>query len=277
MVAGPDVPEMIDRLEAIARAAGEIILEVRDRGVEHIAKQDGSPVTEADTRAEALILDALASAWPDIPVVAEESAAAGRLPDELGSRFFLVDPLDGTREFIAGSTDFTVNIALIENGAPVAGVVGAPARGEIYLARHDQAWLVIEENGKHLRRAIAVRPCPKNPVALVSRSHLTDRTRRFLAEHGLSENLEIGSSLKFCLLACGLADIYPRFGRTMEWDTAAGDAVLRAAGGITVEPDGEPLRYGKRENGFANPDFIACTHHPRLASVIPAPFSDNHP
>lgn len=257
---------MLIVFEALAIEAGAAIMAVRAKGIEARTKEDQSPVTEADERAERIIVDGLAGHFPDIPVVAEEEIATGHVPRALGSRFFLVDPLDGTKEFVAGREDFTVNIALIENGAPVAGIVYAPARAVLYAGAGRAAYratvgsisptAVIER-----RMPLLPEPEPEPRRVVASRNHLTVETQDYLAGlHGCS-TVNIGSSLKFCLLAEGSADLYPRFSRTMEWDTAAGDAVLRAAGGRTETLDGQPLAYGKRnqahDSDFANPYFIA--------------------
>jgi 3'(2'),5'-bisphosphate nucleotidase len=221
-------------------------------------------VTAADQAAEAIILAHLASAAPGVPVVAEEQAAAGGAPVVAG-RFFLVDPLDGTKEFVAGRDEFTVNIALVEHGVPVLGVVGAPALGRLFAG--DVARRVAFElraaaaSLEPLRLPLKVRATPPGgPVAVASRSHGSDATEAWLAAAGVAGRVSIGSSLKFCLLAAGEADVYPRFGPTMEWDTAAGHAVVLAAGGVVREPDGRPLRYGKP--GFRNPSFIASAGDP---------------
>ncbi|MGE0847859.1 MAG: 3'(2'),5'-bisphosphate nucleotidase CysQ [Flavobacteriaceae bacterium] len=248
---------MIETFMDLAIRAGETILQIRERGAAAMLKEDRSPVTEADTAAEAIILDGLHRAWPDIPVIAEEAATAGALP-EVGRRFFLVDPLDGTKEFIRGDDSFTVNIALVEDRMPSAGVVLAPARAQAWSGRGNAAALYRLGGGKvAASQAIGVRPCPASPVAVASRSHRDPQTDAFLAERGVTEVTSIGSSLKFCLLAEGTADLYPRFGPTMEWDTAAGHAVLNAAGGRVTGLDGGPFLYGKKEAGFRNPGFIA--------------------
>lgn len=240
-------------LEAVARSAGEVIMQVYC-GSPHVQlKTDGSPVTAADRAAEKIILEALASLAPRIAVISEENERSHGLaaPD----RFFLVDPLDGTKEFLkkdkAGA--FTVNIALIENGRPVLGVVYAPALDRLFTGI---AGTGASEICSGERRTIAVRKtAARDPVAVASSSHRDDATERWLADHGIKNTISIGSSLKFCLLACGEADVYPRFGTTMEWDTAAGDAVLRAAGGFVVTPDNRPFAYGKP--GYRNGPFIA--------------------
>lgn len=259
----PDAATFIAGLERAALSAGQIILDFYANGVDVSHKSDASPVTEADHAAEAVILAALQSLTPDIPVIAEEEVAAGRIPELVGSRFYLVDPLDGTKEFLLRNGDFTVNIALIENGVPVLGVVYAPVRGQMFIGSGNGAEEVaIGADGAILSRApIRVRASPTKPVAVASRSHRTPETDACLVDFDVEHCVTVGSSLKFCLLARGEADLYPRFSRTMEWDTAAGDAVLRAAGGTTSTLDGKPLVYGKRnqlhDSDFANPHFIA--------------------
>ncbi|MDI7860651.1 3'(2'),5'-bisphosphate nucleotidase CysQ [Rhizobiaceae bacterium n13] len=254
---------MLKVLEQAALAAGQAILDVYSAGPSVTLKDDASPVTEADERAEAIILARLAEAFPDIPVIAEESVAAGRIPDTDGKPFFLVDPLDGTKEFINRRDDFTVNIALIRDGVPVAGVVYAPAQGVAYSADNGRAEkLVVDSNFEIAERhEIHCRAGREALTAVASRSHITPETEEFLVENDIDDCKTVGSSLKFCLVAEGLADVYPRFGRTMEWDTAAGDAVLRAAGGRVEMTDGQPFTYGKKNQfddcDFANPGFIA--------------------
>nr|WP_156542602.1 3'(2'),5'-bisphosphate nucleotidase CysQ [Agrobacterium vitis] len=249
--------------EKAAIAAGRDIMDVFQNGPTVRTKSDASPVTEADERAEAIILAALAAQFPAIPVVAEEAVAAGNIPQTRGQPFILVDPLDGTKEFIRKSSDFTVNIALIEAGVPVMGIVYAPARGEAYIGDRSGALKIeIDANFQPVsRHSISVRIPSAKMIAVASRSHSGPETEEFLVTHAITDTRSVGSSLKFCLVAEGTADVYPRFGRTMEWDTAAGDAVLRAAGGMTVGPDGAPLLYGKRDqlddSDFANPSFIA--------------------
>lgn len=249
--------------EDAALAAGRVIMDVFHRGTEVSLKSDNSPVTEADRMAEEVILSVLEKSFPATPVIAEEQVAAGSTPTHLGGRFFLVDPLDGTKEFINRREDFTVNIALIENGVPIVGVVYAPAKHVLYFGDGNGAtrstvspdYTIIDTVPIAARRPSSVR------VAVASRSHLTPETKIFLDEQNIAEFTSVGSSLKFCLVAEGNADLYPRFGRTMEWDTAAGDAVLRAAGGQTTTIDGTILIYGKIKQisdvDFANPYFIS--------------------
>ena len=250
---------LLDAMIEAAGIAGDEVLRIRGAGYVVHSKADHSPVTAADQAAEAIILAHLARAAPGVPVVAEEQAAAGAAP-EVAGRFFLVDPLDGTKEFVAGRDEFTVNIALIEDGVPVLGVVGAPALGRMFagdVARRESFELRrVAASPEPVRWQLRVRATPAGgPVAVASRSHGSDATEAWLATAGISARVSIGSSLKFCLLAAGEADVYPRFGPTMEWDTAAGHAVVLAAGGVVYDTEGRPLRYGKP--GFRNPSFIA--------------------
>lgn len=261
--AGSDNQAVQAVFEQLALDAGRKIMEIFHAGCAVSEKQDASPVTEADHAAEEIILRGLRAAFPDIPCVAEEEAAAGILPTELGGAFFLVDPLDGTKEFVKRSGDFTVNIALVRDGKPEIGVVYAPMNRRFFSARPGKAEILElgPTDSVTARRAISVRDRAGGLTIVASRSHRTPETDSFIDGFEAAEIVSVGSSLKFCLLACGEADIYPRFGRTMEWDTAAGDAILRAAGGSTSTVEGLPLAYGKREQAhdsdFANPHFIA--------------------
>jgi 3'(2'), 5'-bisphosphate nucleotidase len=239
--------------------AGAAIMAVFDGDFDVQVKADQSPVTVADQAAETVILGALARLAPGVPVVAEEEAAAGRIPD-VGARFFLVDPLDGTKEFIRRGTDFTVNIGLIENGAPTLGVVFAPARDTLYVGdvTLDQAWREARRPGdtaSGAKIALKVKPPGDRLTAVASKSHDTPETEAYLKAQGVAERVSIGSSLKFCLVASGDADLYPRPAPTCEWDTAAGHAVLLAAGGAVYDLSGAPLPYGKPK--FFNPGFLA--------------------
>lgn len=244
--------DLLERLAATAREAGARILELYESGCGVSEKPDCSSVTEADLAAEAIILAALADYAPGIPVVAEESCAAGRVPS-VGARFFLVDPLDGTRDFVDRGHDFTVNIGLIENGLPKLGVVQVPVTGDLYGGIVGTgAWREVDG----VRHSIHVRqPPPGGPVALVSKSHFTPGTTAFLDRHGATERRPVGSSLKYCLIAAGEADLSARDGPTSEWDTAAGHAVLAAAGGRMETLDGKTLTYGKP--GFLNAGLVA--------------------
>ncbi len=245
---------LLPALETVARQAGALILDVYagDFAVEN--KADESPVTEADRRAEALILPVLAGLAPGVPIIAEEEAAAGRLPAVGSGPFWLVDPLDGTKEFVKRSGEFTVNIGLIVDGAPVLGVVFAPALGWLWSA----AGTATAVGPDGVRRPLTCRPIPRSePVVLASRLHGSgELLDRFLSTLRRPTIARAGSSLKFCRIAEGVADFYPRFGPTSEWDTAAGHAVLAAAGGVVTLPDGAPFTYGKP--GFLNRDgFLA--------------------
>jgi 3'(2'), 5'-bisphosphate nucleotidase len=258
--------EFLVALADIAWNAGEIILRHYDAGVEARRKVDQSPVTAADEDAEAFILAELRKRWPDVPIIAEEEAAAGKTTS-IGARFFLVDPLDGTKEFISRNGEFTVNIAEIENGKPVRGVVYAPAKNRLFMGeRETGAFEVPTVRGDQpdlaAATAISARvPAADGLVAVASRSHRDYNTEEYLKKFPVKDFVAAGSSLKFCLIATGEADIYPRLGRTMEWDTAAGHAVLDAAGGNVATIDGRPFTYGKVEEKFANPFFVARGRH----------------
>lgn len=239
----------LDDVITAAREAADAVLEVYATEFEARTKQDGSPVTEADERAQEIILRHLGN---ELPIIAEEDATAGS--ETPVGPFWLVDPLDGTKEFLSRNGEFTINIARVEDGVPVLGVVLAPAKGRLFAAAPGQAPFVEDADG---RREITVREVPPEGATIVSsRSHGdAEALDRFTADRRVAASVSAGSSLKFCLVAAGEADIYPRFGRTMEWDTAAGHAVVLAAGGRVTELSGEPLRYGKP--GFENPHFIA--------------------
>lgn len=265
---------LLDALIDAALEAGRITLDVYDQDFEVAFKADESPVTAADSAAEAVILRHLARAAPGIPVVAEEEAAAGRVP-VTGSEFFLVDPLDGTKEFVQKRGDFTVNIALIRNGVPVLGVVYAPANSRLFAGTvFDETAFQSVQNARVTQHAprvpMQVRSAPaKGITAVASRSHRTPDTDAYLAQFTVDQLVSVGSSLKFCLVAAGEADLYPRMGPTMEWDTAAGHAVLLAAGGSVVNLDGSPFRYAKPE--FRNPGFIAFGDPTLLAAAKAKP------
>ncbi|HYK25932.1 MAG TPA: 3'(2'),5'-bisphosphate nucleotidase CysQ [Steroidobacteraceae bacterium] len=262
-------------LEALIDAAlegGRAVRQIYRRGFAVHRKEDATPVTDADHASEAIIIAHLARTAPSIPVVAEEAVAAGRTP-AIGAEFFLVDPLDGTREFVARRGEFTVNIALVRAGAPVLGVVYAPECGANGLLYAGDATSGVAFRGEPqadgrlvAREPIRVRTVPRSGLtAVASRSHGSRETDVYLDRYAVSERVSIGSSLKFCLLAEGKADLYPRLGTTMEWDTAAGHAVLAAAGGSVIAPDGKPLAYGK--TGFRNTWFIAS------GSLVPLPIA----
>jgi 3'(2'), 5'-bisphosphate nucleotidase len=255
-----DASALVQSLIYTAQRGGAAIMAVYATDFVVRGKQDASPVTEADEAAEKIILADLAAIAPGIPVVAEEAVAAGLVP-VIADRFFLVDPLDGTREFVSRRDEFTVNVALIEAGQPILGVVFAPARRELYWGdvRAGKAGRIdADPDGTmpSMGTPISARPLPTcGLTAVASRSHRTPETDTFLANYSVAEFRSIGSSLKFCLVAAGEADIYPRVGTTMEWDTAAGHAVLAAAGGRVTGLEGEPLLYGKP--GFRNGNFVA--------------------
>lgn len=245
--------------------AGAIEMRHYRAGVSIETKADASPVTIADREAEAVLVAAIEVAAPGVPIIAEEAVAAGLMP-ALGAEFFLVDPLDGTREFIAQRGEFTVNIALIRDGAPVFGIVYAPASEEFYVtlgADHAAMAQVTPREGPSALDEIGLAPIrarapdPAALVALVSRSHATPETEAFLARFAIASRTSAGSSLKFCAIARGAADIYPRLSPTMAWDTAAGHAVLSAAGGSVTTLDGQPLHYGTSSATLRNPHFVA--------------------
>ncbi|WP_421694045.1 3'(2'),5'-bisphosphate nucleotidase CysQ [Aestuariivirga sp.] len=251
----PFMQSLID----LAVLAGSEIMAIYATDFSAKAKGDLTPVTEADEAAEKIILAGLAKTNPQIPVISEEAASAGRIP-EVSEKFFLVDPLDGTKEFISRNGEFTVNIALVEGGVPVAGVVYAPALKRIFWGEDGQgaAQGRIEGDAAAAWQPLGVRALPADGATVVaSRSHRDQATEDYLKSVKVKALCSAGSSLKFCLVAAAEADLYPRFGRTMEWDTAAGHAVLRAAGGKVVTVEGPALTYGKRQRGYDNPGFIA--------------------
>ena len=237
---------------ALARLAGAEVMRVYETDFEVRTKADSSPVTEADEAAEAVILAGLERLAPGIPVIAEEAYGAGHRPDTGGGVFWLVDALDGTKEFVKRNGEFTVNIGLVERGAPVFGVVHAPALGTTYWGRGKAAFA--SEAGAE-PQPISARPPPAAGLTVItSRTHRGGEAE-FLKDFTVNEQIHTGSSVKFCLIARGRADIYPRLGPTSEWDTGAGDAVLRAAGGRVETLDGALLTYGKQD--FHNPEFVA--------------------
>ena len=253
-MANSDHARLVAGLIAAAEVAGAEIMAIYRSDFAVRDKADASPVTAADEQAERLILAAVAELAPGLPVVAEESVAAGRLPDISGGRFFLVDPLDGTREFISRNGEFTVNIALIEAGRPTLGVVHLPALGETYWSPGDgTAWR--RRDGGAPERIACRKPAADGLVVVASRSHRDAKTDDYLAQFQVKQLISAGSSLKLCRLAEGAADMYPRLGRTMEWDIAAGHAVLLGAGGTVTTLDGTPLGYGKP--GLDKPHFVA--------------------
>lgn len=258
-----DADRLMTRLIAIAKEAGDVVLAGFGGECAQEIKADASPVTEYDRAAELLIGRHLAADFPGIALVGEEDISAGHVPPDLGRRFFLVDPLDGTKEFVAGVPDFTVNIALIEDGHPACGVVLAPAHGELFVGSAAGAFKSrLQRDGTWTPfQPIRARERPAEIIALVSRSHRTAATDSYLQPFRLDAVIPMGSSLKYCRIAEGVADLYACFGRTMEWDIAAAHAVLTAAGGDISQFDGAPLTYGRRGSGdgtdFANPAFVA--------------------
>lgn len=254
-----DRTALLAALSEASVRAGEVIMRFYRTQLTVTRKSDSSPVTDADSAAEAIILEALAMIAPNVPVVAEEEVAAGRVPTTAGN-FFLVDPLDGTKEFIEQRGDFTVNIALIENGAPSLGVVYAPVERRLFAGdvATGKAWsaMVAENGGIGPQSSIRIRLAPKDGItAVASRSHSSGPTHDYLTQYPVRECVSRGSSLKICMVAAGVADLYPRLTPTYEWDIAAGDAVLRAAGGTLRALDGKNMVYGKER--FFNPGFVA--------------------
>lgn len=240
---------LIASLEPAVISAGAVIMEIYERADGHDIKDDGSPVTEADKAAEKILLEALGKFAPEIPVVSEENPESHKLPAP--DTFFLVDPLDGTREFVRrdGKGAFTVNIGLIENGEPTLGIVHAPALNKMF---HGAKCMGAFENHIPIKTMM---PESGKPIAVASQSHRDPETDQWLKNNAIEETISIGSSIKFCLLANGQAHLYPRFSPTMEWDTAAGDAILRAAGGMVSSLDGKDFSYGKPE--YRNGNFLA--------------------
>ena len=242
-------------LAKICEAAARLILPLWRSGLAVTHKADESPVTEADRQGETLILKALAERFPDIPVVSEEDASEFGAPEEIGPRFFLVDPLDGTKAFVRGDPNFTVNIGLIEHGRPVAGAVCAPPSGEVWYTSGSG---VLKRTGDGAAHAVHVRPWPNGKaIALISHTMKPETADKLAEEYGFHLRQPMDSSIKLCRIAEGAADIYPRHGPTMEWDVAAGQAVLEAAGGKVTTPEGEPFTYGKAQDGFRNGWFVA--------------------
>lgn len=251
----------------LASEAGRVVMDVYATDFEVRTKADRSPVSEADERAEAVLAPGVQALLPGVPVVAEEAVSVGGLP-QVHAEFLLIDPVDGTREFVSRNGDFTVNIALVRDGIPVAGVVYAPARGRVFVAAGTaSAGSLAPGDAVDGLEPIQTRAYPEDGlVAVASRSHLDADTAAFLDRLRPADTRSAGSSLKFCLVAAGEADVYPRFGPTMEWDTAAGDAVLRAAGGTVVDDRGALLRYGKVESGLRNGPFVCWGGEPLLSS-----------
>ncbi|MGQ3675558.1 3'(2'),5'-bisphosphate nucleotidase CysQ [Xanthobacter sp. TB0139] len=266
--AAPTDAPLLASLAEIALQAGIVIRRIEADGITALQKNDRSPVTEADRAAEKLICAALAKLLPGTPVVAEEAMAekgvqalAG-MGAELAERFVLVDPLDGTKEFISGNGEYTVNIAVIEKGVPVLGVVYAPARNLLFAGRPGAAFRATRAPGDAVAmeswEAISCREVPQGPITVAaSRSHGDPKTDALISQYEVAERIPAGSALKFGLVAEGRVDLYPRLGTVMEWDSAAGHALVSAAGGVITRPDGSPLTYGHPENDFKVHGFIA--------------------
>ena len=246
-----DHAAMLAVFERLARQAGAAIMAHYEQDCRLDDKVDASPLTAADLAADKIICAGLRAAYPDIDLVTEEQTDTHQAVKG-DDHYFLIDPLDGTKEFLSKNGQFTVNIALIEKGEAVAGVVYAPALNRMFLGAKGLGATETDEAGT---RPVHVRPMPQNPVAVASRSHRSPETDIFLAGHNITECVSAGSSLKFCLVATGEADIYPRFGPTMEWDTAAGQAIIEAAGGAVLTPEGQKFRYGKKDH--RNGNFVA--------------------
>lgn len=246
---------LLNDVSALALEAGAAILKLYESGVEVTTKADKTPVTDADRAAEDIILPGLQRLTPDIPIVSEEAVATSGFPQNVGNRFWLVDPLDGTREFISRNGEFTVNIALIEDRRATFGVLLAPAKGLLY-AGYGPGTAMLGRDGGPPRPIAARRPPPEGLTVLISRSHSEKATvDEFLARYPVRDRKAVGSALKFGVLAEGEGDLYVRLGRTMEWDTAAGHAVLVSAGGRVETIDGKEFLYAKP--GFENPHFTA--------------------
>ncbi|WP_210485187.1 3'(2'),5'-bisphosphate nucleotidase CysQ family protein [Microvirga antarctica] len=261
-------------LAEIAIAAGRVLRRMECAFIEKRVKEDGSPTTLADLAAEELIIRRLNEVWPGVPVVAEETASDA-LP---GTYFFLVDPLDGTGDFIYGTGEYSVNIALVHGSRPVAAVVSAPAMGRIWIAGDAAQTAIIppeDEPAELLWEAVRARPAPKDDlIALVSRRHGDHATESCLSTLSIGTRRMTSSALKFCLIASGEADVYVRCGPTMEWDTAAGDHLLKKAGGLVIGPGGHPLTYGHADRRYLNGPFAAlgdAALAPRLSLPVACP------
>jgi 3'(2'), 5'-bisphosphate nucleotidase len=275
---GPEITphqaeQVLDGLTEIVSRAAQATLATPFSSVAHRTKKDLSPVTAADEASEALILEGLAGLMPGVPVIAEESV--GRMPpDALGPSFLVVDPLDGTKEFLAGRDEFTVNVALVTNGTPIAGIIAAPALGLIWRgvvggkAERLRLKLGAPPSEAYDRSYIRARPAPARLTVATSRTHLDEVTEDFLSRLPVAKRYLCGSAVKFCHIAEGTADIYPRLSPTREWDVAAGCAILAAAGGVVTTPAGTPLHFGRSAEKFLVPAFVAWGDP---AIVKPAP------
>ncbi len=260
--------QLMDDLSAlIARACAEIGATSPTTMVRRL-KPDQSPVTAADEASETVILQGLTQILPKMPVVAEESASAAA-PANLTGSFVIVDPLDGTREFLAGRDEFTINLAIVTRGLPVAGIIAAPKQGQLWrgVIGHGAERLRLSGGSSGPAEAISTRPWPDAPVAVVSRSHMDAATDKFISALGPTTRVPCGSAIKFCHIAEGTADIYPRLATTCEWDVAAGHALVVAAGGLVTAPLGIPLTYGRAAENFRVPAFVAWGDHGKAAAV----------
>jgi 3'(2'), 5'-bisphosphate nucleotidase len=260
--------QMLDQLTIIVARACAVIRAISPAAAERQLKPDQSPVTAADIASEAAILEGLARLLPAAPVVSEEMASA-KAPPALDGSFFVVDPLDGTREFIAGRDEFTVNLAIVTRGMPILGIIAAPNRGQLWRgivgARAERMRLLAD--GADSPQTIHTRRWPDVGVAVVSRSHLDPDTEKFLEGLKPIERMPSGSAIKFCQVAEGTADVYPRLATTCEWDVAAGHALVVAAGGVVTKPNGESLTFGHADKNFRVPSFIAWGDPIKAASV----------
>lgn len=285
MTRGPEITRQLaeqhlDALTDLVARAAAVTLATSFSEVAHRIKTDLTPVTAADEASEALIVAGLAELLPGVPVIAEEEAAAGRRLSSIEPSFIIVDPLDGTREFLAGRDEFTVNVGIVTNGVPIAGLIAAPARGLLWRGivggTAERLHLRIGSGQSaslakaYGRTPIHTRPAPGRLTVATSRSHLDENTEDFLARLPLAKRYLCGSSVKFCYLAQGEADIYPRLSPTREWDLAAGCAILAAAGGAVIRPQGGPLAFGRMAEKFLVPGFIAVGDPSIIASLPPA-------
>ncbi|MCK9908669.1 3'(2'),5'-bisphosphate nucleotidase CysQ [Microbacteriaceae bacterium K1510] len=260
---------LLDDLTALVARASTLIRTMAEKGVSRRFKEDKSPVTAADEASEALILEGLARLLPDVPVIAEEMAARGELPP-LDASFLVVDPLDGTKEFLAGTDEFTVNVAIVTRGVPILGVVSAPNRGLVWRgvvgAKAERLRMLLDSADE--AQPIRTRRWPeREPVAVMSRSHLDPSTEAFLARLGPLARKPSGSAIKFCQIAEGAADVYPRLATVCEWDVAAGQALLVAAGGTVITPEGRPVAYGRSAENFRVSAFVAWGDPAKAAAV----------
>ncbi len=257
-------PALCNVVRRVALEAGAMILQEFDEGMmcAFEEKPDGSPVTKADRAAEEYITKALLSDFPDIPVIGEEAVSSGHVPDLLTCEYFwLVDPLDGTREFVSGGRDFTVNIALIKQGKPHMGVIHAPAYAETYFAHPETGAFRVNEDTGHEKDIRARKPSRAGLTIITSKNRAHTEIDEYLQEHKVEKIIRRASSLKLCAIASGKADLYPGFGQTCEWDIAAGHAILHAAGGDIVRLDGGEISYGNADEKFLNPKFLARTNY----------------